>query len=87
MGCVWFNLLRQSWWQGGWILGDSVGKSAVRVLVADDDALNRDFLQRLLTAHGYEVLLAENGQAALRLLLQNGAPQIVLLWFFVKGLG
>jgi CheY-like chemotaxis protein len=60
-------------------LGDSVGKSAVRVLVADDDALNRDFLQRLLTAHGYEVLLAENGQAALRLLLQNGAPQIALL--------
>ncbi len=60
-------------------MGDSVGKSAVRVLVADDDALNRDFLQRLLTAHGYEVLLAENGQAALRLLLQNGAPQIALL--------
>ena len=51
----------------------------MRVLVADDDALNRDFLQRLLTAHGYEVLLAENGQAALRLLLQNGAPQIALL--------
>lgn len=60
-------------------MGDSVGKSAVRVLVADDDALNRDFLQRLLTAHGYEALLAENGQAALQLLLQNDAPQIALL--------
>lgn len=60
-------------------MGDSVGKSAVRVLVADDDALNRDFLQRLLTAHGYEALLAENGQAALQLLLQSDAPQIALL--------
>lgn len=51
----------------------------MRVLVADDDALNRDFLQRLLTAHGYEALLAENGQAALQLLLQSDAPQIALL--------
>jgi len=51
----------------------------MRVLVADDEPLNRDFLKRLLTAQGYEVLAAADGAAALRLLKQESAPQIALV--------
>lgn len=51
----------------------------MRVLIADDDPLNRDFLKQLLLSHGYAVLVAEDGHAALQLLKQRSAPQIALL--------
>lgn len=38
---------------------------ARRILVVDDNATNRLFLQRLLSASGYEVSCAENGQEAI----------------------
>lgn len=41
------------------------------VLVADDEKLIIKSLQRLLTKEGYEVLAAENGEAALELLSRN----------------
>jgi PAS domain S-box len=37
------------------------------ILVVDDDPSGRDFLSYLLTAHGYSVLMAENGAQALQI--------------------
>ncbi len=51
----------------------------MRVLVADDDTPNRDFLKQLLVSHGYDVLVAEDGASALHILKQPSAPQIALL--------
>ncbi len=47
--------------------------------MADDDTLNREFLKQLLVSHGYDVLVAEDGESALHILKQNSAPQIALL--------
>jgi two-component system NtrC family sensor kinase len=45
-----------------------------RVLVAEDDALVRGMLERLLTELGYEVRTARHGQEALDLATSSGAP-------------
>lgn len=52
------------------------------LLVADDDAAIRNILSRFLTAAGYEVLLAEDGEKALRLALERN-PDIALLDIFM----
>jgi two-component system, chemotaxis family, chemotaxis protein CheY len=48
------------------------------VLVVDDDPTIRQFIQMALVDHGYEVLTAEDGQAALDLLRSN-RPDLILL--------
>ena len=45
-----------------------------RILVVDDDWLNRDLLRAYLTTSGSEVLTAADGQAALELALGRGGP-------------
>ncbi|HEY5867463.1 MAG TPA: sigma-54 dependent transcriptional regulator, partial [Candidatus Tectomicrobia bacterium] len=42
-----------------------------RILVVDDEELNRDLLQQILEREGYEVTIAANGQQALALLTQE----------------
>lgn len=49
-----------------------------KVLVVDDEALNRELLADLLAPLGYEVRLAENGQRALEL-VGNDPPDVILL--------
>src|SRR5215210_50949 len=49
-----------------------------RVLVVDDDRVNRLLLTRSLEREGHRVSAAENGQAALRLLRED-PPDVVLL--------
>jgi two-component system chemotaxis response regulator CheY len=49
-----------------------------RLLVADDHADTREWLHTILTTAGYEVLLAEDGQAALERYRQRPA-EIVLM--------
>jgi len=44
---------------------------AERILVVDDEELNRDLLQQILVRAGYEVTSAANGQEALALLRQE----------------
>ena len=39
---------------------------ATTILVVDDEAIARNFMQRALTQEGYHVLLAEDGEEALR---------------------
>jgi class 3 adenylate cyclase len=49
-----------------------------RILVADDNAMNVDILRARLTAHGYEVLTAADGETALAV-ARNGEPDLILL--------
>ncbi len=50
----------------------------MRILVVDDDRGVREALRRALTLAGYEVQLAEDGEAALELLVQ-AVPEAVVL--------
>ena len=50
----------------------------MRILVVDDEPALRAALQRALRLEGYDVTLAENGDAALRL-VQRDAPELVVL--------
>jgi class 3 adenylate cyclase len=58
-------------------LTDSFDRPA-RILVADDDWLNRDLLKTYLTKAGYEVVTAPDGQTALELALQS-PPDLALV--------
>jgi two-component system KDP operon response regulator KdpE len=49
-----------------------------RVLVVDDEPQIRRALRRVLAGHGYEVALAEGGEAALDVLATGGADAVVL---------
>jgi len=44
---------------------------AFKLLVVEDDEFNRDLLHELLTSAGYEVTLAEDGEAAWEMLARN----------------
>jgi signal transduction histidine kinase/DNA-binding response OmpR family regulator len=48
-----------------------------RILLADDNADMRDYVRRLLTAQGYEVESAADGEAALAA-ARRGAPDLIL---------
>ena len=50
-----------------------------RVLVAEDDERSRDGLVRLLQREGYDVAVANDGQAAINILLAPNPPQVALL--------
>ncbi|CAN3992182.1 two-component system, NarL family, sensor histidine kinase BarA [Methylocystis bryophila] len=48
--------------------------SGMRFLVADDSAMNREVVERLLTLEGARIVLAENGQEALDFLRSGREP-------------
>jgi CheY-like chemotaxis protein len=50
----------------------------IRILVAEDNAVNRELLRELLEARGYTVLEACNGQEALHMIEQT-QPELLLL--------
>ncbi len=54
------------------------GEAPFRLLVVDDNEMNRDVLTRRLRKQGHEVATAENGRAALEM-LGSGAFDLVLL--------
>jgi signal transduction histidine kinase len=58
----------------------------MRILVADDDPINRRVLQATLQQWGHEVLLACDGLAALATLQAEGAPRIAILDWMMPGL-
>lgn len=49
-----------------------------RILIADDNAMNRDILQARLAVHGYEILTAADGQEALDR-GREAQPDLILL--------
>jgi len=49
-----------------------------RILIADDNAMNLDILQTRLAVHGYDILTAADGEAALTLAHQQ-QPDLILL--------
>jgi two-component system cell cycle response regulator len=51
----------------------------VKILVADDDAVSRLLMQRMLGAMGYEVVTARNGVEAVGILAEDDGPRLVLL--------
>jgi CheY-like chemotaxis protein len=55
------------------------------ILIADDNAMNLDILQTRLAIHGYEILTATDGQAALDLAREK-QPDLLLLDIMMPGL-
>jgi len=58
-------------------LGTQATTKATKVLLVDDDNLVLDQLERLVTAAGYEVVTARNGDAALLSMQQEFAPIVI----------
>jgi CheY-like chemotaxis protein len=50
----------------------------VRILLVEDNEMNRDMLSRRLSRRGFEVLLAENGQAGVDLTASQ-RPDLILM--------
>jgi diguanylate cyclase (GGDEF)-like protein len=58
----------------------------MRVLIADDDPMQRLYLTRCLSSWGYETLVAEDGEEAWRILQGDDAPPLVLLDWMMPGM-
>lgn len=56
-----------------------------RILLVEDNELNRDMLSRRLVKRGYEVILAVDGEQALRA-AQDLAPALVLMDISLPGI-
>ena len=52
--------------------------AAVHVLLVDDHALLRDLMAQILGAQGFQVTVAESGEAAIQLLEGGLCPQVLL---------
>jgi DNA-binding response OmpR family regulator len=51
----------------------------MKILVADDDAVYRSLLERMLKQWDYEVVIASDGQEALEVLQGPAPPRLVIL--------
>ncbi len=49
-----------------------------RILIVEDEEIMIDLLQRKLKAHGYEVLVARDGEEGLRLIKAEGPDLIIM---------
>ncbi len=58
----------------------------MKILVADDDAISRSMMQRMLRQSGYEVTTVTDGTAALEQILDPDGPRMVLLDWMMPGL-
>ena len=53
-------------------------QAAMRVLIVDDERINRELLKAILKRNGYQPVLASSGEEALAV-LQNACPDLILL--------
>jgi PAS domain S-box-containing protein len=60
------------------VVGIRAGTHTPKILVADDQRENRDWLMKLLTAIGFSVRCAENGEAAIRN-WEDWKPEMILM--------
>jgi two-component system, cell cycle response regulator len=51
----------------------------LKILIADDELATQRVVETLLAKHGYEVVLAKNGEETLELLQREDAPNLVIL--------
>lgn len=58
----------------------------MRILIADDDPSFRRLLEDTLTLWGYDVTVAENGNAALQILESEAAPRLAILDWMMPGM-
>jgi CheY-like chemotaxis protein len=58
----------------------------VKILVADDDPINRRLLQTSLARWNYEVILARDGQEAWNILQREDAPKLAILDWMMPGM-
>jgi two-component system cell cycle response regulator len=58
----------------------------LKILIADDDAVSRSVMKRMLVNGGYEVSTANDGLQAVELLMEVDGPRLVLLDWMMPGL-
>ena len=58
----------------------------MKILIAEDDPSFRRLLEEKLTMWGFEVVVAENGNAALQILQSEDSPQIAMLDWMMPGM-
>ena len=56
-----------------------------KILLVEDNELNRDMLSRRLTRRGYDVIVAEDGEAGLEL-VRSERPDLVLMDMSLPGI-
>lgn len=61
------------------------GRSPARILVVDDEPINRQMLARMLTRHGYVVVEASGGEEALAK-IEGESIDLILLDLFMTGM-
>ncbi|MGO4210626.1 PleD family two-component system response regulator, partial [Terriglobus sp. YAF25] len=62
------------------------GGSTLRILVADDDAVSRRLMEKILTRSGYEVMTVADGRDALDALTHKDGPRMALLDWMMPGI-
>lgn len=58
----------------------------MKVLIADDDSISRTLVKALLSKWGYEVLEAEDGEDAWRILQEDDSPRLVVVDWMMPGI-
>ncbi|MEA2067774.1 MAG: response regulator, partial [Verrucomicrobiota bacterium] len=58
----------------------------MKILIAEDNAFSRTLLKKTLTKAGYEVVAAENGDAAWEVFQQDDPPKLALIDWMMPGL-
>jgi len=57
----------------------------VRILIADDNLVFQTVLRAMLTQWGYDVVVANNGEEAWRLLQSETGPRLAILDWLMPG--
>lgn len=58
----------------------------MKILIAEDNAFSRTLLKKSLVKAGYDVIVAENGGAAWRVLQQDDPPKLALIDWMMPGM-
>ena len=58
----------------------------MKIVIAEDDPISRYLLEAKLVKWGYEVVIAEDGDAALQILESNNAPRLAILDWMMPGI-
>jgi len=68
------------------MVGEMKDTTKLKVLIADDSLLSRRILEAFLAKREYKAVSTNNGEEALRLLTQEGAPRLAILDWMMPGI-